>query len=112
MNNLLSRFFNMMGKQNVYKMFWKKRTNNRMIWASIISVIVSAAAYFLRKNQGIGNQANNSVQNVMNSLMTAQTTKTIPNAVMAEFAKELLPGNTNQTNQTNQTARGTNHVNK
>lgn len=117
MNNGLSRFINTISKQ----LFGKKQNNNSMVWASVIGLLVSAAAYFFRRNQGTqsmpqqGKQTNNSIQNIMNSLTATKSNNPIPNAVMAEFAKELLPENTNQTNKTNQanqTARGSNQVNQ
>lgn len=85
---------NTMSKQ----LFGKKRNNNGMVWASIIGLVVSAAAYFLRKNPGTNGPNNKTIQNVMGSLTSAKNINPIPSAVMAEFAKELLPDNTqNQT---------------
>ncbi|MBY0120474.1 hypothetical protein [Bacillus sp. S/N-304-OC-R1] len=81
------------------QLFPKKRNNNGMIWASVIGLIVSAAAYFVRRNPGTNGPNNNTIQNLMNSFTSAKTNSPIPNAMMAEFAKELLPENPN--NQTN-----------
>ena len=90
---------NRLGKMN---MFGKKRNNNGMVWASVIGILVSAAAYFLRKNPGSTQKSkgnsNNTIQNVMNSLTTGKANSPIPNAMVAEFAKELLPENNNNNN--------------
>jgi hypothetical protein len=86
-NNWISATLNTVGKQNMLKMFGRKRKNKGMMWASLLGLGVSAAAYGLgrnRKSNMLG-----SVQNAMNSILT-RTANRVPNT-MTEFSKELLP---------------------
>jgi Na+(H+)/acetate symporter ActP len=89
MNNWIPALLNTGRKQNIFKMFGRRRNNRGMMWASLLGLGVSAAAYGLRKNQN--RDMLRPVQNVMNNIRT-QTAGNMPNvAAITEFAKELIP---------------------
>ena len=89
MNNWIPALLNIGRKQNIFKMFSRKRNNRGMLWASLLGLGVSAAAYGLRRNQN--RNMLRPVQNVMNNIRT-RTTGNMPNvAAITEFAKELVP---------------------
>ncbi|MCQ6274892.1 hypothetical protein JMM81_07930 [Bacillus sp. V3B] len=89
MNNWIPALLNTGRKQNMFKMFGRKRNNRGMMWASLLGLGVSAVAYRLRRNQN--RNMLRPVQNAVNSIRT-QTTGNMPNvAAVTEFAKELVP---------------------
>ncbi|KAB2330137.1 hypothetical protein F7731_20330 [Cytobacillus depressus] len=116
MNNWMTALLNTRMLQNV---FGRRRSNRGMIWATLLGLGVSAAAIGLNRNRN--NKMMNSLQNVMNNNMMkplqnvmnnnmmkplqnvmnnvqTQFKGQIPDAVLAEFAKELAPGNNSLTN--------------
>src|SRR4051812_10564645 len=89
MNKWIPALLNTGRKQNIFKMFGRGRNNRGMMWASLLGLGVSAAAYGLRKNQN--RDMLRPVQNVMNNIRT-RTTGNMPNVTsITEFAKELVP---------------------
>lgn len=94
MNNWITALFNMSGRQNVLKMFGRRKNNRGMIWASLLGLGVSAAVYGLRKTQ-IRNVPN-PLQNLMGNLRfdNLQMPKT---ANLMEFSEELLPNENKNT---------------
>ena len=67
-----------------------------MVWASLLGLGVSAAAYGLRRNQN--RNMLRPVQNAMNNIRTG-TAGNMPNvAAITEFAKELVPDTKSLTN--------------
>lgn len=78
----------MVGRQNILPMFGRKRNNRGMIWASILGLGVSAAAYGFTRN---GNKKwKNPVQNSFQNFMNGTRTQNDP-PHLAEFSKELEP---------------------
>lgn len=83
LNNWITTLFKIAGRQNILGMFGRRRNNRGMIWATLLGLGVSAAAYSFRKN---GNPRwLNPVQNVMNNRQTQNITR----MALAEFSKEL-----------------------
>ncbi|WP_338453014.1 hypothetical protein R4Z09_14770 [Niallia oryzisoli] len=96
MNNWILALLNTKRIQNIYNMFVRKRNNRSMVWASLLGLGVSAAAYGLKRNQNRNMQR--PVQNVMSNIRM-RTTGNMPNvAAVTEFAKELVPNIKNLTN--------------
>jgi hypothetical protein len=89
MNNWIPALLNTKRKQNIFKIFGRKRNNRGMVWASLLGLGVSTAAYGLKRNQN--RNMLRPVQNVMNNIRM-RTTSNRPNvAAVTEFAKELVP---------------------
>lgn len=79
---------------NILNMFGKRRNNRGMIWASLLGLGVSAAAYGLRKNRNMNIQQ--PIQNIMNRVRSS-TAGPMPNmAALTEFSEELIPNQDNQ----------------
>lgn len=96
MNNWIPTLFNMGRRQNILKMFGRRRNNRGMVWMSMLGLGISAAAYGLRGNRN--RNMLRPVQNVMNNIRT-QTAGNMPNvAAITEFAKELVPDTKSLTN--------------
>lgn len=76
-------------------MFGKRRNNRGMIWGSLISLGVSAAAYGMRRNRN--RNMFRPIRNFMNNLRIGTVQK--PNtAGLTEFSKELIPNKNQNTN--------------
>lgn len=89
MNTWISALLNTGRRQNILKMFGRKPGNRGMMWASLVSLGVSAAAYGLGRNRN--RKSLSPVQNIMNNIRTGKAGR-IPNTVaLTEFAKELAP---------------------
>src|SRR3954447_2819133 len=89
MNNWILALLNTKRKQNIFKMFGRKRNNRGMMWASLLGLGVSAATYGLKRNQN--RNMLRPVQNVMSNIRM-RTAGNMPNvAAITEFAKELVP---------------------
>ncbi len=83
-------------RQNLLKMFGRKRKNRGMMWASLIGLGVSAAVYGIGKNRN--SDMLRPVQNIMESIRT-RTAGPMPNvAAITEFSKELVPDKNPLTN--------------
>ncbi|MDW7618018.1 hypothetical protein SC499_26040 [Peribacillus simplex] len=96
MNNWIPALLNTGRRQNMLKMFGRKRNNRGMMWASLLGLGVSAAAYGLGRNRD--RNMLRPVQNVMNNIRT-QTAGRMPNAAaITEFSKELVPDKNPLTN--------------
>jgi hypothetical protein len=86
MNNWISTLFNIGGRQNILKMFGRRKNNRGMIRAPVLALGISATAYGLRGNRN--RNMLRPVQNVMNNIRT-QTAGNMPNvAVITGFAKK------------------------
>ena len=104
LNNWINAIFNTGRMKPFLNMFGRKRRRNRgMIWGSLISLGLSAAAYGFTRNRG-RNMAR-PFQNLMNN--TAQMTNfRKPNmAGLTEFAEELTSNKNPINNKFNNTAQ-------
>ncbi|MGM0890039.1 MAG: hypothetical protein ACQEW5_24550 [Bacillota bacterium] len=97
MYNWVSMLVNTGRKKNMLNRFGSNRNNRKgMMWASLLGLGVSAAAYGLRRNRNRNMLL--PVQNVMNSIQT-RTADQMPNATaITEFSKELVPDKNPLTN--------------
>ncbi|MFO1445176.1 hypothetical protein KDN24_18645 [Bacillus sp. Bva_UNVM-123] len=91
MNKMVSALFNMKRTQNRFNMFRKKRNNRGILWTTVLSLAVSAAAFGIKRNRNRTIQ--NSVQNLMSNLKVPSMGQTPKMADLTEFSKELLPDN-------------------
>lgn len=83
-------------RQNFLKMFGIKRNNRSLMWASLLGLAFSAAAFGLRRNRN--SDMLRPVQNVINNIRT-RTASQMPNATaLTEFSKEIVPNNNPLTN--------------
>lgn len=84
----------MVGRQNILTMFGRKRNNRGMIWASILGLGVSAAAYGFSRNgnKKWKNPVQNSVQNFMNGTHAQNVTPHLTefSEEFESYKKELL----------------------
>lgn len=67
-------------------MFGRRRNNRGILWASLLGLGVSAAAYGIRRNSN--RRWQDSVKNIMNNFRTRNTSTLLP---LTEFSKELVP---------------------
>ena len=89
MNNWIPALLNTGRRQNMLKVFGRKRKNRGMMWASLLGLGVSAAAYGLGRNRNRNRLL--PIQNIMNNIRT-RTAGKMPNAAaITEFSKELVP---------------------
>ncbi|TKH00663.1 hypothetical protein FC682_23980 [Peribacillus simplex] len=89
MNNWITALLNTGRRQNILKMFGRKRNNRGMMWVSLLGLGVSATAFGLGRNRN--RNMLRPVQNVMNNIRT-RTAGQMPNATaITEFSKELVP---------------------
>lgn len=96
MNNWITALLNTGRRQNILKMFGRKRNNRGMMWASLLGLGVSAAAFGIRSNRN--RNMLRPVQNVMKNIQT-RTAGQMPNAAgITEFSKELVPDKNPLTN--------------
>lgn len=72
-------------------MFRKKRNNRGILWTTVLSLAVSAAAFGIKRNRNRTIQ--NSVQNLMSNFKVPNMGQTPKMADLTEFSKELLPDN-------------------
>ncbi|MDQ0243382.1 hypothetical protein J2S09_000918 [Bacillus fengqiuensis] len=99
MNNFrwMTRFFNTKRSRQLLNMFGRRRNNRGVMWASLLGIGASAAAYGLgrnRGNNGMGSAIQNAVKN--SGLNNLQRVVPMPNKrAYAEFAEEMSP-NQNQ----------------
>jgi hypothetical protein len=87
MNKLLS-LFNRGRKSSFLKMFGRKRANRRMVWGSVLSVAMSAAAYGLNR-RSMNNNIGRTFQNLMNNNPLRGDKPNL--AAINEFANEIAP---------------------
>lgn len=93
MNTWISALLNTAKRLN---MFGRKRSNRGIMWATLLSLGVSAATYGLGRNRM--RNILNPVQNIMSNIQT-RTAGRMPNAVaLTEFSKELVPNKKPYTN--------------
>jgi hypothetical protein len=89
LNNWITALYKIGRKQNILKMFGRRRNNRGMLWASILGLGLSAAAYGFRRNRN--RNMPNSVQNVMNNTRFGNIIPMPKMANLMEFSKELIP---------------------
>ncbi|MED3551996.1 hypothetical protein [Cytobacillus praedii] len=89
MNNWIAALFNTMSKQNMMKMFGRKRNNKSIVWASLLGLGISAAAYGLKRNQS--SNMLRPIQKVLNNMQMGTNSNKQNTPALAEFAKELGP---------------------
>ncbi|WP_205439578.1 hypothetical protein [Peribacillus alkalitolerans] len=98
MNNWLPVLFGMAKRQNILRMFGRKRNNRGMLWATLIGLGVSAAAFGIGRNRQ--NNIADSAQSLMTDFKLPNLGKMPKMAALAEFAEELTP-NTMKNNSNN-----------
>jgi hypothetical protein len=76
-------------KQPLFNMFGKKRKNRGMMWASLLGLGVSAAAYGLRRNRNMNSMQQ--LQSIMNNFRMNKPAQMPKMAGLTEFSKEILP---------------------
>lgn len=96
LNNWISALLNTGRRQNILKMFGRKRNNRGMMWASLLGLGVSAAAYGLGRNRN--RNILRPVQNVMNNIRIRTASQMPKAAAITEFSKELVPDKNPLTN--------------
>ncbi|PAE33327.1 hypothetical protein [Bacillus sp. 7884-1] len=96
MNNWITALFKIGRRQNILNMFGRRRNNRGILWASILGMGISAAAYGFRRNSNINML--NSVQNLMNNFRFRNITPIPKMANLTEFSKELVPNKNSFTN--------------
>ncbi|MGG0412440.1 hypothetical protein [Peribacillus simplex] len=97
MYNWVSMLVNTGRKKNMLNRFGRNRNNRRgMMWASLLGLGVSAAAYRLRRNRNRNMLL--PVQNVMNNIRTRTAGQMPKVAAITEFSKELVPDKNPLTN--------------
>ena len=70
-------------------MFGRRRNNSGIIWASLLGLGVSAAAYGIGKNQN--RNMLGSVQNLMNNFRIPTSNQMPKMSTLTELSKELTP---------------------
>lgn len=88
LNNWITMLFSGR-RQPLFNIFGRKRKNRGMMWASLLGLGVSAAAYGLRRNRN-----KNMLQPFQNLLSNVRFKKfsQMPNlAGLTEFSKEIIP---------------------
>ncbi|KAB2332135.1 hypothetical protein F7731_17775 [Cytobacillus depressus] len=96
MNNWIQLLFRLGRRQNLLNMFGRRRNNRGMMWASLLGLGASAAAYGLGRNRK--NNMQNPVQNLMNNFQFRSAGQMPKMANLTEFAKELVPNRGSNTN--------------
>jgi hypothetical protein len=96
-DNWVNTLFNTRRRRNLFNMFNKRNNNQGIIWASLLSLGISAAALGLRRN-GNRNMLT-PVQNLMNNFRFRNNGQ-MPKMASAitEFSKELAPNKNPFTN--------------
>ena len=93
--------FRFASKQPFFKMFSRRRRNNKgAMWASLIGIGISAVA-MLSKNKGQKKTSSINFQNLMKNNPLKTSTPNISDAALAEFSEELM-SKALQNNQNNQ----------
>jgi hypothetical protein len=87
LNKLLS-LFNRRKRSSFLNMFGRKRANRKMVWGSVLSLAMSAAAYGLNR-RSMKSNIGHAFQNLVN---TNPLRGAKPNqAAISEFANEIAP---------------------
>ena len=81
----MSTLFQIVGRQNILGIFGRRRDNRGIIWASLLGLGLSAAAFGLRRNDK--RRWMNPIQNIMNNSPTRNATP----ISLTEFSRELVP---------------------
>jgi Na+(H+)/acetate symporter ActP len=89
LNNWIPALFNLGRRQNILNMFGRRRNNRGMMWASLLGLGVSAAAYGLGRNQNRNMMA--PFQNLISNFRTRNSGQMPNMAALTEFSKELAP---------------------
>lgn len=83
-------YFNESKQKNKY--VWEKKTNKGTLWASLIGLGVSAAAYSVGRSQSQSKNRTNPLQSLMKNIQQGSKNISIPNmAGLTEFSEELSP---------------------
>ncbi len=82
-------------RQPLMKMFRRKQNNNRgVMWASLLSLAVSAAAYVLSRGQKQTNEGSTSktspLQNIVSNLAPKNNISLMNDAALTEYSEELI----------------------
>jgi hypothetical protein len=97
----MTMLFKMASGQNVLKMFGRKRNNSGMIWATLLGLGVSMAAYGFGKNTKKSSNTNKAantaktsmspiIQNFLNNVRTQNRTQMPKMSTLTELSTELL----------------------
>lgn len=96
MNNWIPALFNIGRKQNILRMFGRRRNNRWMMWTSMLGLGVSAVSYGVRRNRN--RNMMNPIQNLMNNFRFRNAGQTSKMANLTKFAKEFVPNKDSNTN--------------
>lgn len=89
LNNLITALFNTGIRQNVLKMFGRRRKNRGIMWASLIGLGLSAATFAFRRNRN--NNMLNPFQKLINNMNFRKAGKMPNMTALTEFSKEIMP---------------------
>ncbi len=93
----------LMNKSKKINMFGKKKTNKGTVWASLIGLGMSAAAYGVGRSQSQNKNQTNPLQSLMKNIQQGSKNISIPNmAGLTEFSEELNPKKENSNRNTEQ----------
>ncbi len=85
MNNWISILLQIVGRQNFFDIFDKRRNNRGIIWASLVGLGISAAAFGLRKS------GKRKLMNPLQNIMYDSPKRNATPILVTEFSKELVP---------------------
>lgn len=92
MNNWITALFKMGKNQPFSNIFGRRRNKNGMMWGSLLSIGISAAAYGFRRYRN--RNLTKPIQDLMNNSGIGNVKR--PNmAGLTEFAKEIVPNKMN-----------------
>lgn len=89
MNNWIPLLFRFARRQNMSQLFNRRRNNRGILWASILGIGVSVAAYGLGKNQN--KNLFSSFQNLMNNFRMGNNQQISNMSALTELSKEIAP---------------------
>lgn len=76
-------------RQTLFNMFGRRRNNRGMMWASLLGLGVSAAAYGLRRSRN--KNMLQPLQNLMSNFRFQKSAQMPNMAGLTEFSKEIIP---------------------
>lgn len=87
--NWILTLFNRRTVNNISRLFGKKKSNRGMMWASLIGLIITVAAWGAKKNGS--NSMQNPLLNIMENMQNRPNANILNAISTSEFSKELLP---------------------
>lgn len=84
---MMNSIFNLAGRQSIMKMLKRRRNNNRgVMWASLISLGISAIVMAMRKGQR--NNMPGTFQNMLKKFTVKNNGSMMNNTALTEFSNE------------------------